>query len=69
MADFEDLKAFKPVTVPSPSPEGNKVDHVVKIGVNAIDHDNPELKTIDGIQRCLSKYRMACQRKVEKTSI
>ena len=41
-------------------------DHVITSVVDSIDHSNPQLKTFEGIESCLTDYRIICQGKIEK---
>ena len=78
MADFSEFAAFVPATLPTPSPQVNRVeelvqeichvikDRVVETGANEIDHDKEDFKTFEGIERCLAKYRETCRNKIDE---
>ena len=78
MADFSEFAAFVPATLPTPSPQVNRVEelveeicHVIKdrveeTGANEINHDKEDFKTFEGIERCLLKYRETCRNKIDE---
>ena len=78
MADFKDFEAFESRQDLCPADEGNELggeieklcrvvkDHVITSVVDSIDHSNPQLKTFEGIESCLTDYRIICQGKIEK---